>query len=433
MRLARWLVSLALLAGLAFGGTARAAEDTIPPGTVITMQNWQQYKQFMSVGLQDLFAGQYHWKLPPDVQLVVGAPAVYTPVKEFAADTAKYSGQVRIVNLPNGGHAIAGYVAGLPFPNPSAPMKGYKILVNNWYHYFPWDACGKHLWNHLMDRFGDRTANNLELNYRRLSYISDYGQPHVAPDAQGIYFSEFLMVLAPEESKYVSQLTLYYTDPNKPIDLFLFIPALRRTLRLSSAARCAPVVGTDLTQDDVKWGFNGGITRFDAKYLHDQKVLTLIHSDPKMFGNVQKYYYPSVLFPTPAVGKWQLRDVYVISAGRIPSQRSGYCYSRRVMYVDKETYNDLWNDLYDAAGKLWKIQIIAHIESPIPHEGEQFETGNFINTIWDVQNAHMTSSQSSDAAGRWFQDGENCRNYEGTDFTVTSKYNTVQALSQIMR
>src|SRR5713226_9859931 len=43
-----------------------AASDTIAPGTVITMQNWQQYKQFMPDGMVWLFGGQYFWKMPAD-------------------------------------------------------------------------------------------------------------------------------------------------------------------------------------------------------------------------------------------------------------------------------------------------------------------------------------------------------------------------------
>src|SRR5665213_2921380 len=52
---------------------ADAASDSgIPVGTVITMQNWQQYKQYMSDGVADLFAGKYYWKMPADVSMEVG-------------------------------------------------------------------------------------------------------------------------------------------------------------------------------------------------------------------------------------------------------------------------------------------------------------------------------------------------------------------------
>jgi hypothetical protein len=43
------------------------------------------------------------------------------------------------------------------------------------------------------------------------------------------------------------------------------VPALRRSLRLSVTARCAPAAGSDLVLDDYFTpGFNGGLALFDA-------------------------------------------------------------------------------------------------------------------------------------------------------------------------
>jgi len=48
-----------------------ASEDSIPPGTTVTTQNWRQYKQFMPDGMQALFAGTYFWKMPADLRMEV--------------------------------------------------------------------------------------------------------------------------------------------------------------------------------------------------------------------------------------------------------------------------------------------------------------------------------------------------------------------------
>jgi hypothetical protein len=58
------LFAIIVAAGLATGsaiaaGPDGAAENTIPPGTQITMQNWNQYKQFMPDGMVALFQGNY--------------------------------------------------------------------------------------------------------------------------------------------------------------------------------------------------------------------------------------------------------------------------------------------------------------------------------------------------------------------------------------
>ena len=55
---------------------------------------------------------------------------------------------------------------------------------------------------------------------------------------------------APEQEKYTTQLSLLPDDPQKVQEIYMFVPALRRSVRLSSAARCAPILGSDFNQDD---------------------------------------------------------------------------------------------------------------------------------------------------------------------------------------
>ncbi|MGH7906519.1 MAG: DUF1329 domain-containing protein, partial [Candidatus Binataceae bacterium] len=105
----------------------------VPPNTIINMRNWQKYQQYMPTGLQALIQGKYYWKLPADFQIEVGPNHHYTFPKEYLQDTEKYSKLVKIVDMPGGGHTITGYVAGLPFPNPTEPMKGWKLIVDMWY------------------------------------------------------------------------------------------------------------------------------------------------------------------------------------------------------------------------------------------------------------------------------------------------------------
>jgi len=53
--------------------TSADSASTIPPGTKITSQNWQQYKDFMPVGMQGLWRGQFYWHLPDNAVMSVGA------------------------------------------------------------------------------------------------------------------------------------------------------------------------------------------------------------------------------------------------------------------------------------------------------------------------------------------------------------------------
>jgi hypothetical protein len=88
----------------------------------------------------------------------------------------------------------------------------------------------------------------------------------------------------PEQARYTSTLSLYFKDQEQhPVpDTYIFVPALRRSLRLSTTARCAPLFGSEWTNDDAKInGFNGGTSIFDADYFW------LRRSRGKLFGEIR--------------------------------------------------------------------------------------------------------------------------------------------------
>ncbi|MGH7879032.1 MAG: DUF1329 domain-containing protein, partial [Candidatus Binataceae bacterium] len=116
---------------------ASANQPVIPLGTKITMANWQQYKQFMPVGMQKLWEGKYYWKLPSDAEMDVGPTHYGYVTKGWANATEKYSGQNQVEVLPNGHFVLKNYHGGVPFPNAQEPYKGWKILANVFFAYAP--------------------------------------------------------------------------------------------------------------------------------------------------------------------------------------------------------------------------------------------------------------------------------------------------------
>jgi hypothetical protein len=171
MSLSRNLVIIALVFSLLSASVAGAASSgTIPPGTVINKQNWQQYKQFMSYGMQVFWGDAYHWRFPDDYEVVIGPTHHYAMgSRQYIENTERYASQVRIVDLSNGGHNLENYTAGLPFPNPREPMKGWKVLVNDWFAYQPYELCGDRWAQWFQDRFGN-VSNNTVLGAGALHY-----------------------------------------------------------------------------------------------------------------------------------------------------------------------------------------------------------------------------------------------------------------------
>jgi hypothetical protein len=218
----------------------------IIPGTEITMANWQQYQQYMPLGMIDLFTAMYFWKMPRDVEIEVG-PTVSYPVPRFYVDaTEKHSGQVRVVHRADGNNDIANYVGGEPFPSPQEPDKGYKLLTDLWFAYQPYLAvggAGNSLHTCTQDRFGSIFCQSVKYVYRQLAYNTDPRLASEAAEAPNLWFSEWIMVESPEQSKHTAQLTLFPRDNQRNEELYVFLPSLRRSIRLSAAARCrAPTI-----------------------------------------------------------------------------------------------------------------------------------------------------------------------------------------------
>jgi hypothetical protein len=255
-------------------------EGTVPVGTKISMRNWRQYKQFMPDGMVALFEGNYFWRAPADVEMDVGPTHQYPMPPGYAAMTEKYGNQTEIVSLPNGMTDIKNYVGGLPFPNPAEPYKGWKILANEWFGTVaprisaatPETGLASGC---LQDRFYNiACGKNLNV-FHRLGFISEPGHSNSEPEAPGAFVSQFAMIWQPENFKYLSDLTIFYQDVKHEEDNYIFVPSLRRSLRVSTFARCSPLFGSDYTKDDARGGFNGRISIFDAQFLRDQKILAL--------------------------------------------------------------------------------------------------------------------------------------------------------------
>jgi len=402
---------------------------TIPPGATITAGNWQQYKQFIPVSLQWLYSGKYPWKVPvgDDYSIVIG-PTVSIPVtRQFALDTEKYSNQVKLDPMPNGGFDIKGYVAGLPFPHPAGPNSGIDILYNFYYHYQP-HVLKNYYRSLTIDRYLNESPTEIVEVFHRLMHTSDVNTPVNNPMAAAYFQSVLDEVTVPEQSKYTTALTLFPDDVKKLQEFYVFLPSLRRSLRLSSAARCSPILGSDYLNDDNRDGFNGIPTQFKVALLGEKKIIGLVHED--LVTRQQRSSFTSNGLPgwsKPVTGKWELRDAYLLDIRALGSAAASYCYGSRVLYVDKETSTPLFVDLYDSSLKPWKVTVNRF--GPIPvHDGfggVAISPGDSNPTIYDIQNVH---------AGLVFQ-----KQVADTNSAVSAQYLDVQrhatpgGLAEVMR
>jgi hypothetical protein len=370
-----------------------ASQGDIPLGTKITPANWQQYKGVLPLGMQKLFEGKYFWKMPQDAVLEVG-PAIHNFLPKTWRDaTEKYGPQTTVEVLPNGHYVMHNYHGGTPFPDPKDPNKGWKVLANAFWAFVP--ALYVNTPNNTgtvwaNDRYGNINATTLDVVYRWSAYITDPGFPESFNYAPGTWYTEWAMEETPEQARYTASLNLFYIDQEKvPFpDTYVFVPALRRSLRLASTARCSPVFGFDWSYDDAKTnGFNGSTSIYTGDFLGDRKILTLAHfnQDGAIFPDG---YLMPLGFPKPSWGKWEVRDHALVDVHRIPSEAAGYCYSSRIIYADKEHWNGNWVDLYDSNHKLWKSIAYYNDAGNVPGLGDAWD--GVSSMAMDFQNSHET-------------------------------------------
>jgi hypothetical protein len=369
-------------------------QGKIPVGTTITMSNWQQYKQFMPLGMIKMFQGVYGWKMPADVQINVGPTHLGGNLPQtWVAATEKYGPQTSYKILPNGHYVLENYYGGTPFPNPSGPQKGWEILANVFFGFQPAVYVNSpnnygSVWS--VDKYGDVAQSTLMVVYRWSAYITDKGFPHTENYAPGTWYTEYLMQLSPEQARYTASLNLFYQDQEAhPFpDNYVFVPALRRSLRMSTTARCSPVFGFDWTYDDAKTnGFNGSTSIYTGKFLANRDILTLAMFNQDGSEFPQGYLMP-LGFPKPSWGKWEVRPMAIDDVFRIPSQAAGYCYSHRIIYADREFWNGDWVDLFDSNNKLWKSISYFNDIGEVPGIGRTWD--GVSSMAWDLQNTHMT-------------------------------------------
>ncbi|MBV8774982.1 MAG: DUF1329 domain-containing protein [Deltaproteobacteria bacterium] len=403
------------------------ASNAIPPGTTITMQNWRHYQQYMPDGMVALFEGKYFWKMPNDVSMEVGPTVIHPLPPNYLAATEKYSGQVRIVELPDGGLNLTGYQGGIPFPTPDEPHKGWKILANLWFRYIPHISVNTYSQGCYVNSFHSFSCDAGILVYRQLSYNTDPGIPATIPGAEGKFFTDYFEGTEPEQERYNADLKISYTDLTRPEDGYHFIPAYRRYQPESALARCAPGFGSDTTPEDYRAGYDSNITQVKVAFVGEKKILNLQDFTMPAEGYPHDFDLP-LGWPKPSWGKWQLRDVYVINVSKLPEFARGYCYGKRVMYIDKQFYGALWENLYDSHDRLWKFLAVFRPAHQAPGIGPVDEALSYDESIWDIQNKHATFFLDPTGDNPIYLNQQAPGNYQDVE-----RYTTPSGLNMIMR
>lgn len=364
---------------------SRAADAELKPGDTIGPNNWQR--------IQGMVGENFLNRVKAGHTLQIKPPKTYRHIKEYTEATEKHSAKVRLG--ANG--ELVGYVAGQPFPKfeLSDPQIGQKLAWNFFWRWLGDDyktggavKGGKIIRSAIEKDGAERRADLVSyFLFPRTRYNSD-PRPAI-PGYEHIDYMQLRIDSYPRDAAGTTTLEIRYSDPNRADDLYIYIPSIRRIRRATTTQRCQTLAPSEFNLDDIN-SFNGKITDFNYKFLGEKKMLA----------NLSQEHFPFHRKPgdyLPLDEKWEVVDTYVLE---ITPKDANYCYPRKVLHLNKVTYDTHWTLIWDKRGEYWKEQFGMFTPVKLADGREVWSVGDV--TITNVQNGRTTIVSATRAYNRGY-------------------------------
>jgi ankyrin repeat protein len=335
----------------------------------------------------------HSWILERGATLKLGKYRKASLPAAFSQATEAYSARVH-----QQGWSLVNYVAGLPFPtiDRTHPQSGRHLIFNV-------EAAGSLDDLHVMQVECDtaaigKNANEVvverHLKSRSIFRLGFAGRweadpkPLLEPNRDAVRYKEMMLgLIEPFDQQGNAWTAFRYLDDDKPMDTWLYLARFRRIRRLPPAQRSDPMLGTDIDADSVA-GFAASAASFEWFIVGERTILSPFHADnsPTTWSTPPCNYLPDTA--------WEPREVWELEG---TPRDPAYAYSKRLLYVDKETYRVVASNLYDRRGELSKFWTSGwKFDDPSP--GSSFAT---FATMIDMQLGHATWCTFPPSSG-WF-------------------------------
>jgi hypothetical protein len=310
------------------------------PRLVIDAKNAAQHADKLTEGTKELL------KRYPTMRLdVYPTHRVVALPSKVLANTAKNATGARAVNA---GLGVENMLPGIPFPIPKTGNEA--------------------MWNHLT-RFTGAAYNVKYENWN----VDAAGVASLA--TAGHLFNEFPLFhpnrpdVAAKDADPYFKVKVYYTGPARRAgEALMAIDALNPTVQARRAWQYLPgqrrvKLAPDLSYDTPNAGtagtstysdafvFNGAMDRFDFKLVGKKEMYVPYNGYKLMYAkDLKPALTPSHV--NPDFMRWELHRVWVVEATLKPGQRD--LYSKRVFYLDEDSWLAVAADQYDAKGQLYR-------------------------------------------------------------------------------
>jgi uncharacterized protein DUF1329 len=200
---------------------------------------------------------------------------------------------------------------------------------------------------------------------------------------------------------HAGELILVHWFFNKPSDAWLYFPGQRRVRRSPTFAYDNPIPGYEnLETVDQYPMYAGAMDRYDWKLVGKQE-LYIPYNSFKWIDKSRKYkdIYLADYVNRDLV-RYELHRVWKVEATLKQGMRHEF--ARRMFYLDEDSWALMVADLYDAQGKLWRVQessIYPAVEIPAC-VGQEFMSYDLTVGRYVAENATQERPETDWLAGR---------------------------------
>lgn len=178
----------------------------------------------------------------------------------------------------------------------------------------------------------------------------------------GLAYKDLVLFTGPTLVKGMGILTWSYLDPKQEQDQWLWLPSLKKIRKISQAQSDDSFMGSDFSSEEIT-----------TRRFEDETYKLLREDTFKGFTSE----FNNKTYKTGS-------DCYVIEAR---PKRSPWYYSKRIVWIDKKTGGDIYHEIYDSKGRMFKYIFKNYVIMKVA--GKDYSAQDFLE-VKDLRSGHKT-------------------------------------------
>lgn len=326
------------------------------PQFTITAENMAKYADMLTPGEQALLK-----KYPQSYRMNVYPSHRDFGYPSWVCETTKKNAVT--AEVVHNGLGITGTSGSIPFPFPQSGLEAV------WNEIDPFRAWTEKATYDIADVYAGGKIAWGRVKFMTMNPGNDPDKRGSFQDKINAYF--YQGYLKPERQAGFVAVGYQPNDfSNDATRSWQYLPGLRRVREAPKVGFDYPIPPAGLRTVDDDYGFNGSPERYTWKLI-GKKTFYVPYDNFKV--NDPSLTYKQLITPNtinPDDERYEAHRVWVIEGDLKPGVR--HIYSKRILYVDEDSWLCLWADDYDSRGNLWRANFVNYFYSP---QSDSFERG----------------------------------------------------------